>query len=122
MVGRDGGEGVAGHCADGDAVDLDVGDGVTCRRGNSVALVRSAIHSGDAGRSDAAAGSGRGGNRVGYDGKGCRDSVVGGDGGEGVGCDCADGDAVNLDVGNGIAGRRGNGVVLAGAAIHGGGP
>ena len=48
--------------------------------------------------------------------------MVGGYGGEGVAGDCPDGDAVHLDVGDGVAGCRGNRVALAGAAVHGGGP
>ena len=89
MVGGDAGEGVAGHGADGDAVNLDVGDGVAGRWCDGVELAGSVIQCGDPGRRDAAAGSGRGGNRVSDDVKGRRDGVVGSDGGESVGCDCA---------------------------------
>ena len=102
MVYGDIDKGVACDCAQGDAVDLDISNGVAGCRVDGVELVRAAVDGGGPRRGDAATGAGRSGHRVDDDGKGRGDSVVGGDVGKGVAGDCADGDAVNLDVGDGV--------------------
>ena len=120
MVGSDVGEGVAGNRTNGDAIDGDRRNLVAACRGNGVVLVGAAVHRGCAGRGDAAAGAGRGGEGIayGYSGQAGSDGMIGGYVGEGVAGNRTNGDAIDGDRRNLVAACRGNGVVLAGAAVH----